>query len=364
MESGRPRSKCFDQKRLHLTARNATLRPFVKTRILKVHLAELLARNNLSTLALSRAIGISAPTVDKMLSGNWKYIARDAIERSADYLGVEISEIFQLIPVPFWDWIEESKQCTFLRGSHDGNGNRDDLRIPGSDNDATTEIARLTRRFMPAVTYADHERDTEALINRAMNENCIVIGGPRTNAATEILLRSFFDRQPFKARANERARLPFCFCWPEGGHIKTESGLGCTEKGGGKSGIMVQDLLIEADYLEPGKFSNTAVSKPARDCGLVFVANKPFGTTKRVKLIVLAGFGGIGTLGAAKALIDDFRYLEPLSNEEFVYGVVQCWFTKVAGSDMKTFKRYAWRFRKGGHSPIETVNRNTLRVIE
>jgi DNA-binding Xre family transcriptional regulator len=341
----------------------------VKTRILKVHLAELLARKKLPTLALSKAIGISAPTVDKMLAGDWKYIAREAIERSADYLKVEVSELFELVPVPFWDWVEESKQCTFLRGSHDDNGNRNGLRIPGSDSDATAEITRFTRRFMRSDTYADHERNIETLIDRAKNENCIVIGGPRTNAATEILLSAFFGREPFKAHGAKNSKLPFCYCWPESGHIEVESSLACPDpvrrKFGGKPGIVIKDRLIEADYIEPGRFTNTAMTKPAKDCGLVFVANKPFGTTKNVKLIVLAGFGGIGTFGAAKALIDDFRYLEPLPNESCVYGVVQCSFTKAANSDIKKLTgRVTWGVRKGGHFPINEPEVNEAKVIK
>ena len=47
------------------------------------------------------------------------------------------------------------------------------------------------------------------------------------------------------------------------------------------------------------------------DCGLVLVVNKPFDTDRDVKLIVLAGFSGIGTEGCARALVQDYRDLEP-----------------------------------------------------
>jgi hypothetical protein len=103
-------------------------------------------------------------------------------------------------------------------------------------------------------------------------------------------------------------------------------------------------------------------TKKGKDCGLVFVANSPFGTKEKVKLIVLAGSSGIGTLGAAKALIEDFRYLEPFQSDDCVYGVVQCWYTKTANSATRTFKDFRWRFRKGGRWPIRVKeNKNPKR---
>lgn len=46
------------------------------------------------------------------------------------------------------------------------------------------------------------------------------------------------------------------------------------------------------------------------------------------KLIVLAGTKRIGTLAAARALILDYRDLEPLSGESVVWGLVEGRFNK------------------------------------
>jgi hypothetical protein len=68
---------------------------------------------------------------------------------------------------------------------------------------------------------------------------------------------------------------------------------------------------------------------------------------------VLAGFSGLGTFGAARALVKDFRYLEPQPKEKFVYGVVQCSYTKPANSDKRTFKTFRWKIRINGGWPIK-----------
>lgn len=94
-------------------------------------------------------------------------------------------------------------------------------------------------------------------------------------------------------------------------------------------------------------------TEKGRDCGLVFVAQQPFGALKPVTLIVLAGFSGIGTMAAAKALIRDFRDLEPSGAGQCVYGVVEARYSKrVHPSDGRTYKEYYWRYRQGGREPI------------
>jgi hypothetical protein len=119
-----------------------------------------------------------------------------------------------------------------------------------------------------------------------------------------------------------------------------------------RTGIAVKGgVHVEANYKTPEEFAKWPTKK-GKDCGLVFVVNKPFATDREVKLIVLAGFSGLGTLGAAKALVEDYRYLEPYSHERCVYGVVECWYSKAADSTARTFLDFRWRYRNGGYMPI------------
>src|SRR5205823_6104346 len=130
------------------------------------------------------------------------------------------------------------------------------------------------------------------------------------------------------------------------------SAMALREVGGGPGIALKRGIQIVADYKPAEKFLNWKTEK-GKDCGLVFVANKPFGTNRNVKLIVVAGFSGVGTLAGASALVEDFRYLEPISDEPCVYGVVEGRYSKKVGSTARKFKDFRWKYRKGGHWPIE-----------
>jgi hypothetical protein len=333
----------------------------VKTRILKVHLGRALQdkiNKGAKRSELSATIGVSPQTLSAMLNDDWQWIARDSIERAADYLQLEAHEVFEFAPVEFWRPIQETGQCTFLRGEQEGESNERNLTIPTYDAEATNVITELLKEHMSKFTYFDHRRNQDDLIDTARSQNCIVIGSPKSNVATEILLSRFFNAEPFNPSAHNRYKIPFGFCWPDAAKIVEQSSLTCSslarKRTNNTSGIAVKDgPFVEAHYKKPEDFWAWSTIK-GKDCGLVFVANKPFGTEQDVKLIVLAGFSGIGTVGAAKALVEDFRYLEPNPGEGFVYGVVDCWYTKAAKNLYRSFKKFRWRARVNGSSPIST----------
>jgi hypothetical protein len=120
-------------------------------------------------------------------------------------------------------------------------------------------------------------------------------------------------------------------------------------------------IHVAADHKPADLFFNLPI-KNGKDCGLVFVANKPFGTNHNVKLIVLAGFSGIGTLAAARALIEDFRYLEPFGDESCVYGVVEGRFSKAAKTNIQKFRDFSWKYRKGGRWPIKAQKADSTKL--
>lgn len=336
----------------------------MKTRILKVHLGQALlaeTKKPRSKSELAARIGVSPQTLAAMMKDDWQYITRDAIERTADYLQLEVTEVFEFVPVEFWNQILATAQCTFLRGAQDEKGNEQDVKMQRADAGATNEVTNFLREHVSEFTYADHSRDMEELLHRARSENCIVIGSPKSNAATEILLSRFFGAEPFNPSDANRRRIPFGFCWPDTTKIVEQSSLTCSafarKRTKNQPGIAVKKgIHVPADHMELEPFIKWETSR-GRDCGLVFVANRPFGTDRDVKLIVLAGFSGVGTVGAAKALIEDFRYLEPEPDEKYVYGVVQCWYGKAANSNNRWFKNFRWRVRIGGGGPLKAVNR-------
>jgi transcriptional regulator with XRE-family HTH domain len=333
-----------------------------ETRILRINLKRPIERAlaNMTRAELAKAIGISRPKLNAILKEEWDYITRDAIERIADYFQLGVSDVFEFFPVPFWKPIEDATRCTFLRGSHDAKAQDSrDITVPYFDSLSTVVVERFLREHAAILSdtpYADHLRDVKDILDRAMRENCIVIGSPQTNAATEILLSRFFDAEPFEPSTSNRRKIPFGFCWAEGNKIAGQSSLTCSglakEQLSGQAGIALQGgYQVRADFLPPPEFKAWQTNQ-GMDCGLVFVANKPFRTTQNVKLIVLAGLHGIGTLAAATALVEDFRYLEPLEDEQCVFGVVEARYSKQKNSMDRTYRGFAWRHRQGGSSPI------------
>lgn len=299
---------------------------------------------------------MSPQTLNSMMEDDWPYITRDSIERAADYLKLSADRVFEFVPVNFWKPIRDANQCTFLRGSQGSDASLADITIPALDNYATDQIKEFLRAEVLKFTYADRQRGVEELLNLARTQNCIVIGGSKSNAATEVLLAKFFNAEPFNSSDKNRQKIPFGFCWGEDDTLVRESSLTCSstarKKTKNRPGIAVRGgIHVPYDYKDKQDYFASEI-KSARDAGIVFVANRPFGTSENVKLIVVAGFTGMGTVGACKALIEDFRYLEPLPKDPCVFGVVQVNFSKKAHSNDRTYQKYKWIYRKGGHQPL------------
>jgi DNA-binding Xre family transcriptional regulator len=319
-------------------------------------LAELKAGR--SKVELAANIGVSTQKLTRMTKDEWEYITKDAIERAADYFELEVSDIFNLEPVDFWKPIEQTRSCTFVRGSLGVRTTGRELTIPWSDDIATAEIKTFLRESLNDVSdplIADDCEDEDELMKRVARENCIVIGSPKTNAATEILLSRFFGAEPFKPSDANRRKIPFGFCWTDLDPRADRSSLTCSTSArkeyGNRPGIALQGIHVPAHFYPTEQYA-TWDTNVGKDCGIVFVTNNPFGTNRNVKLIVLAGFSGIGTLGAAKALVEDFRYLEPVGSQRCVYGVVEATFSKRAQSSRRKLRDVRWRYRNGGHWPL------------
>lgn len=332
-------------------------------RILKVKFAEPLSKlvEQLGKSKLATEIGVSAQKLTAMIDDDWQYITRDSIERTADYLGLKAEQIFEFVPVGFWNPIERANGATFLRGSREATTSQKEFRIPWYDDQATDVVRNFLRELLPSFNqsdFADHGQDRDVLLELAKEQNFIVIGSPKSNAACEVLLSQCFGAEPFDPSEENRKKIPFGFCWQDDSPIVEMSALTCSDRARKdtkfRPGIALKTRIhVAADYnLDEAAYLESRTNK-GRDCGIVFVANKPFGTSHDVKLIVLAGFSGTGTVAAATALVQDFRYLEPMGAEPYVYGVVAARYSKTAHTDHRELTDVRWKFRKGGRRPIK-----------
>lgn len=334
----------------------------MQSRLLRIRFSEPLQRqldSGRTRAQLAKSIGISPKKLNAMLNDDWAYVTKDAIERTADYLNLTVEDIFELRPVEFWKHIKD-RNCIFLRGS--GNQTSQQVNVARSDEDASTEIKKFLGGFLTEFRSQDYAGDEAELMKLVRTQNCVVIGSPKSNSATEIIISRFFGAVPFDSSQPNRLKIPFGFCWPTEDEAAEQSSLGCSgfarKKTQHQVGIADKaGVHVKADFMPIEEF-RTKTLKKGRDCGVVFIANRPFQATEDVKLIVLAGFSGIGTLGAARALIRDYRQLEPTAKDRCVYGIVECLYTKPAHSEERTLRDFEWKYRKGGEFQIlpETDN--------
>ncbi|HKV94475.1 MAG TPA: helix-turn-helix transcriptional regulator [Candidatus Angelobacter sp.] len=324
--------------------------------------------NGSSKREVAKAADISVPKLQKILADNWKYVDRRTLERVMNYLDLGVNEVFEFLPVTFWNSIKTAGSCVFLCGSPKATS---ELEIPGY----AFKAAGLIREFLRGGIHASfiHNLNEEELFQTVRTKNCIVIGSPRINRTTEILLSRFYDAKPFDPTEENRRKVPFGFVWGQETPDTKNSSLGCTadklallqgrpglawrlREG---PGLTSHEGAIKTDFKEPDKFRGW-VTRDAVDAGLIFVADRPFQAIAPVKLIVLAGVSGIGTLAAAQALIRDCRDLQPLPNQNHVFGIVKAHYSKQNDeSDGRNYKNYRWQFRKSGPAPIDESGSKT-----
>ena len=326
-------------------------------RILRVkfegQLRERLRKRNKDRLA--KEIGISAPKLQDILDDNWAYITRDSIERVADYLDLRVEQVFEFAPSMFWQSIESTRACTFVRGMRQ---DQTGFRIPGYDIEATQAVQKFLGELgLEDAHFGDDWTDEEELLRLTKTRNCIVVGSPKSNQATEILVSRFFGARPLNPAEENRRKIPFGFCWPQDTPATRQSSLtrSCVarEQTLGKAGIVWSGGQVLIDFLGLREFRSWDTEK-GRDYGLVFVADQPSGSKDKVKLIVLAGVSGIGTVAAAKALVRDSRDLQPLSGQKCVWGLVEAVYSKRPHrTDGRTYKRFRWVYREGGRYPVD-----------
>lgn len=343
------------------------MRSSVLTITLGKHLLERINQGETKT-DLAERIGVSTAKLTRMTKDEWKYITRDAIEKAADSLNLKVEEVFQFVPVEFWKPIEDEKRCIFVRGSKESETGKGEFIVPWYDDAATTVIKKFLRESLKGIAApptADNFETEDQLKQKVMSENCVVIGSPKTNRSTDVLLRRLFNPEPSDGPPRKRRRLPFAFCWPAHEEEMQQSILTCSEserkRWDGVPGIVVDGFHVAAEFRPREKYLDWETNE-GRDCGFVFVMNRPFNTSNKVKLIIVAGLAGIGTQAAATAVVKDFRYLEPIEKEPYVYGVVEGIFSKRAGDEHRTLTEVRWKYRKGGHAPIEFMKSKQART--
>jgi hypothetical protein len=167
------------------------------------------------------------------------------------------------------------------------------------------EIERTLRRFLqriggkPAMVIAEEK---PRAIQKAMKEtNCIFVGSPKSNAATEIALCLLYGATPFDASAPNRRKIPVQIVGADP-KVKKSSAVLVPSRGthqfeiavrGGKEVLPVHWIPQEAYERWHGENDDAAV---------VIVCASPLGTSKPVTTILVMGYTGLATESAARQL--------------------------------------------------------------
>ena len=258
--------------------------------------------------------------------------------------------------VPGDDKCGNRPACLYLRRP-DADAVRTGRPVALRDNRAIDHVAALLRDCVQESAGVEESAGTREQFDNHLEQNCIVVGSPIVNPAAEMAICRAFCVEPFNPKAN--VQLPFTFKVAAQKNVEPSSILETSTDG--KVGIWLrkEDEFLQASAWPREEFFRLRI-REARDWAVVLVWNhQTADSSSNVrKLIVLSGFGGIGTEAAAKALVRHYRDLEPRDRLP-VWGIVEAVYRKPANSQVRELLDYSWCGRKGGRCPVDFTKRRT-----
>jgi hypothetical protein len=312
---------------------------------------------------LADRLGISEGTLRGYFENRWTVLDRTVVERLADFFQCDVASLLTTTESRFFDPFRAIKEkhparptCLYLR--------RPDADTPriGSgrpvahrDNQAIGRVGRLLQQCIDDIVGIEDQAMTPDQFDQRLLSNCIVLGSPMVNPASEMAICRIFGAEPFNPR--QSTKLPFAF-------RVAATTLGPSSiveiSRDGKTGIWLREEqeLLQADFWPRDKFRELRINK-GRDCAVVVACNHPSPDKPPEfrKLVVLSGFGGIGTESAADALADHYRDLEPRHGASFVWGAIEVLYKKPFNSTDREILNYNWRCRNGGRCPLDFAKR-------
>lgn len=293
---------------------------------------------------VAKKVGVAANTLRGLVNDNWDQLSRETIERVCDYFACGPAELFQLTPARFWEPVALVGECHVLKYTDEQQRDRQ------ADLTALALESFLLGRFPTVRVRTSAPRLVSDVPHYLSNHNCFVLGSPRLNAATEVALCRAFGVQPFKSIANSSQGPRFQFIVrsnarpvkstlilhrPEGRRYGFGFGIWDTEK----------QQLVASTSTPSGRSTQ---SGEGRDAAMVLISNHSRADGQVVKTVVLAGCSSVGTEAALRAVMRDFRDLEPVPGARFVFGILEATYNvETRPIQQSSLTSYRWRYLQG-----------------
>jgi hypothetical protein len=285
---------------------------FRKSRVrtqLEVHIGELMSALGVDDKAVASELGINLAHVQRLRDDSWTTIKRSELQKLLCWGHKHGHAVLSVQPSPVWRTLPGSEVC-LLRGT-DRSGN-----ALASDSMVESKLLEeLSGEGCRVRIVAGPDVDESSVRDLMKSKNCIFIGSPKHNRATEIALAALWDLSPFDPREGNRKKSPILFRWePDKDRRSAFDG---DIHGSVKPGIYVsvagrrgqRSLLhVPADWRSTREYSRW--TGRGRDAGVLVVCNRPLGTDQDVTSIVLAGFSGFATLEMTADLVGDGLRIE------------------------------------------------------
>jgi hypothetical protein len=280
---------------------------------------------------LAARIGVSEGTLRGYMENRWRVLDRTVLERLADFFQCEAGSLLTTTESGFFDPFRvipgrdryPTPTCFYLRRP-DADVLLTGRAVAYRDNRAIGRVTALLRDWVDEIVGIEDSAPDPERFDERLSQNCVVVGSPVVNPASEMAICRAFGVEPFDP--GQSAQCPFAFrilgdtTPPRSAVLETAPD--------GKQGIWLRKdkELLAADVWPREEFRRVRIPK-GRDCGLVVVMNhQPTDPDHFRKLVVLSGFTGVGTEAAAQALADCYRDLEPRAGETHVWGLIEVFY--------------------------------------
>jgi hypothetical protein len=264
---------------------------------LEFHLAALMARLELEDRSLADELGLNVAQIARFRSDRWSTMKRADLQTVLCWGKRHGVDLLTIEPSPIWRTFPNS-EVVMYRGRDSG------TNPLASDSRAEAELVEaFTVQGCRVIPRLVSEPNSEEIIESMRTKNCVFIGSPKHNQATEIALAALWRLEPFGGTSENRSKAPVAFVWEP---AQARSTFSEPRQPDVKLGIYMSVTGVKN---ERSRYHVPVDWRPSReyvkwigrgrDAGLLVLCNRPLGTEQDVTTVVLAGYSGFATVDMA-----------------------------------------------------------------